>query len=305
MLGLVTRLTSTAKRSGPLACISISAFLGIVGSAPRAEADLSACGDINVEAQAMCTVIPPSAQCETMCTPVSVRAACRAKLAADCDIGCDELPSVQCSGSCYADCEADCRVDPGKFNCEASCNADCSGRCAASCSANPRGGNCMAECTGSCSVSCRKSCDVELPSADCRGKCEAGCEGSCKVETNIDCQAECQAEGYVDCEAEVTGGCKTRCQSREGALFCDGQFVDYEDNLQMCVDALRAVFDANVDASASGDADCEGDTCEASGRASVSSDCTTAGPGTNPANLWALFALISAMLAYMLRVRTP
>jgi hypothetical protein len=76
--------------------------------------------------------------------------------------------------------------------------------------------------------------------------------------------------------------------------------------LDMCIDALRAVFDANVDASASGDADCEGGTCEASGRASLGSDCTTAGPGgANPANMWALFALITAMLAYMLRVRTP
>jgi len=283
--------------------MSIAAALGIAGAADTARADLSDCGEIYIEADAMCTIVPPSAQCETMCTPVSVRAACSARLAVECDADCNELPSIDCSGRCVVDCEADCNVNPPKFDCEASCGADCSGRCAASCSG--KGGDCMASCMGSCSVSCRGSCEAEPPSASCKAKCEAGCEGSCKVETNIDCQLDCQADGYAECEVDVTGGCKTRCESQRGALFCDGQYVDHGDNLQMCVDSLKAILNARVDGEASGDADCEGGTCEASGEASVSSDCSTTRAGGGPVNLWILFALISAMLAYLLRVRTP
>jgi hypothetical protein len=165
----------------------------------------------------------------------------------------------------------------------------------------------MAQCSGACGVSCRSSCDVELPDADCSGKCEAGCEGSCKVDTNFDCQASCQAKGYAKCEADFEGECKAKCKSDEGALFCDGQWVDDRDDLQECIDALKAALNAKVTwaAESEGESSCEGGACEARGsaRAKVSSDCTSV-PGS-PANTWALFALVGAMLAYFLRLRTP
>src|SRR5262245_26961869 len=83
--------------------------LGASGVAPRAaQAGIDACGDIHVEADAQCEVIPPGASCEAMCEPVALRAACAAELAASCDGGCNKLPSATCTGSCEADCEADC-----------------------------------------------------------------------------------------------------------------------------------------------------------------------------------------------------
>lgn len=246
-----------------------------------ARADLGACGDVNVRAEARCVVVPPSAECKTMCTPVSVRATCSAKLAASCDASCSELPSIDCRASCEAGCRGRCEVDPGKFECAIDCRASCEGSCEASCAANSDKTGCMASCSGACSVGCDKQCDVELPSAECDVQCKASCEGSCDVQTNIDCQLDCQAEGYVDCEAEVTGGCMTRCEAQEGALFCDGQFVDTGDKLQECAEALEALLKARVDwsASASGSSGCDGGTCSAQGEASVSSDCTVANVG--------------------------
>lgn len=62
----------------------------------------------------------------------------------------------------------------------------------------------------------------------------------------------------------------------EGALFCDGQYVDAGDNLQECVAALKALLDIHV--YAEGDAHCEGNTCYAEGRAGCS--CAASGaPG--------------------------
>jgi hypothetical protein len=288
-----------------VSCLSFATAIGIAGAPTTARADLSDCGDISLEANAECTVIPPSATCQAMCTPISVRAACSAQLAADCEAGCDKLPSVDCSGRCVAECTGDCTVDPGKFDCEGACRVDCNGQCAAKCKADSDSAGCMAQCEGACGVSCRGSCDVAPPSASCDAKCEAGCEGSCKVDTNIDCQLECQTKGYAKCEADIQGSCKARCKADEGALFCDGQFVDNGDNLQMCIDALKAAFNAKVTvrAESEGESGCDGGTCGARGAAKVSSNCSST-PGS-PANIWALFALVSAMLAYMFRVRNP
>src|SRR5215510_14097133 len=101
----------------PVACLSLGVLFGIAFATQPARADLADCGNISLEAKAECEVIPPTAQCQAMCTPISVRAACSARLAVDCEAGCDKLPSVDCKGSCYADCDADCKVDPGKFDC--------------------------------------------------------------------------------------------------------------------------------------------------------------------------------------------
>jgi hypothetical protein len=278
------------------------AALGMLLAQP-AHADLSDCGDISITAEAQCEVVPPSADCELMCEPVSFRAACSARLAVECDAGCSELPSVDCNAECYASCEGQCEVDPGKFDCEAACSADCNGRCVASCEASGNRTGCEAECMGSCGVSCRKNCDIELPSAECRGTCEAGCKGSCEVETNIDCQIDCKADAYARCEADLEGGCKAQCQTMRGALFCDGQYIDNGDNLEQCIDTLRSI-DIRVEGDASGDAECVNGVCRAEGRAGASSDCSTSRPG-GPANIWALMALIAALLAYVCRVRYP
>ena len=270
---------------------------GLLGLSEQvAHADLSACGQLDVRAEAQCVVVPPSAQCKTMCTPVSVRATCSAKLAASCDATCDELPSIDCQASCEAGCVGTCEVDPGKFECAVDCRATCNGSCEASCDAESDKAGCMASCSGACSVGCDKECDVELPSASCDAQCQASCQGSCDVQPNIDCQIDCQSKGYLKCEADVTGGCMTRCEAQRGALFCDGQFIDTGDKLDECIAALRAILNAKVDASASGSSDCSGGTCMAEGKASVSSDCAIAhvGARTPRAGLFTLLGLVTA-----------
>jgi MYXO-CTERM domain-containing protein len=264
--------------------VSISGFLlaALCASSllcARAHADegagLEACSNIYVEAEAECVLVPPEADCEGMCEPISVEAACAVELSADCRAECNELPSVACTATCRADCAADCEVDPGKFDCKTACGADCSGHCDAQCRGSSNRADCEVSCEGSCAASCDSRCDVEAPSASCEARCEASCDGSCEVDTNFDCQAECQADARAACVARVEGGCELQCTSQDGALFCDGQYVDYGDNLDKCVQALQAQLDARIDAS--GESMCEGNTCTAKGR--VSSDCAVTRPG--------------------------
>jgi len=248
------------------------------------QAGIGACGNIHVEADAKCEVVAPGVKCTAQCKPLAVRAACSVKLATGCTGGCDKLPSAECTGSCGADCQAECtKLEPGKFDCQGTCDADCSGRCGAECEGNKDTAGCEANCQGSCSASCQGSCDVDLPKADCDAGCEASCDGSCKVDPNLDCQLSCQSEGQADCEAELQGGCEASCKGEEGALFCDGQYVDHGDNLKACADALKAALNIDVSGDVSGMAGCSGGKgCAAEGRASakLASNCAVATPGT-------------------------
>ena len=288
---------------GGLMAVLAAAWSGGWLQPNAAQAGIGACGDIHVEAEAMCEVVAPGATCEGMCEPIAVRAACAAQLAASCTGKCDDLPSVSCEGECSGDCMAECtKLDPGELDCQGSCEADCDGRCAAHCEADSNKGECEASCQGSCSASCEGSCDVELPEADCDAHCEASCQGSCEADANFDCQADCQAEGSADCEAEVTGGCEVECKGTEGALFCDGQYIDHGDHLDMCIAALRAALDIQVMSEASGMASCgDGKGCSAEGEASakVTSACAVTTPGRRRnqssmvfAGLWLLTGLI-------------
>ncbi len=74
------------------------------------------------------------------------------------------------------------------------------------------------------------------------------------------------------------------CSTEEGALFCDGNYVDHGGNLAECVDSLRGLLNIMV----SGSASCEGNSCMAEG--SISCDCTAAEPQDNLRN-GGLFAL--------------
>jgi hypothetical protein len=280
-----------------------SGSLAIVGAfalvPSQAHAGIDACGNIHVEAQAECVVVPPTADCVSMCEPISVEAACAAKLAVDCRAECD-LPSVECTASCQADCTTECEVDPGEFDCAAACEADCSGSCQANCRGDEDGAKCMARCEGSCSASCDSHCDVELPEVDCMGKCEASCEGSCEVDTNFECQADCQAEAEAECTAEVTGGCEVDCETEEGALFCDGQYIDHGNNLEECSAALEAALDIEIMAHAEGSSSCENGQCMAEGEAEASCSVTEPGAARSP---WAWSGLALALVGLCIRRR--
>lgn len=287
------------------ACSVALTSLAIVGIAHPAHADLSDCGNIHVEATATCEVVTPGVECEAMCTPLSVRAACAAKLEAGCQGGCDELPSVDCKGECSASCGARCdKLEPGKFDCQADCNADCSGSCQGSCEASDDSAQCEASCTASCDAECQGSCDVDLPEADCDAGCEASCEGSCDVDANLDCQVKCQADGFAECETEIEGGCEVACKGEEGALFCDGEYVDHGDNLQKCIDALEAALNLKVETHA--EASCASNSCKAQAGAKISTggvNCTAAPVGGAGAGAGASATALAALALLVTRAR--
>lgn len=268
-----------------------SAALTLLTVSPS-HAQLSACGDIHVEAEAECS-LETSGGCTVNCTPLNFELACEAEVRAACDLSrCNANVEASCTAACEAECEAECAVDPGAFDCQGECRGSCSADCQfgcdaraeaaceaesdegrAQCEASARA-SCEASCDATCEGECSASCEGTPPSAECSGKCEASCQGQCKVEVNAECRIECRSENKAACTARMEGDCRADCTTPEGALFCDGQYVDHGDNLQNCINALNAVLVANVDVSASGDAEaeCRGNRCdaEAEGKASVS-----------------------------------
>jgi MYXO-CTERM domain-containing protein len=264
-----------------LALLSALTLVAITtAAAPRARAQgLESCGNIHVEAQAQCEVIPPGVECEAECTPIKVEAACEARVVAQCDGECNFTPPQNCSLDCQAGCMGECSVDPGSFECSAECEASCSGECSGKCSAAANKAECMGQCEGTCSARCDAGCEGTPPSAECDAKCEASCDTSCEVEAELDCQLDCQADAKADCVLDVEGGCKADCETMEGALFCDGQYVDHGDNLDQCVAAIEAVINAEVEGYAEGSSSCEGGSCKAEGSAGVS--CAAVPGGTS------------------------
>lgn len=233
-------------------------------------ANIGACGDINVEANAQCEV-KVGVECKADCTPLNFTASC----AAECSGMCNASFEASCTGSCQADCSGQCEANPGSFDCSASCNTQCKADCSGHCSASNNRAQCEGSCEASCEGECSASCEGTPPSATCDAKCEASCEGHCTAEANVNCQIDCSA----GCTAELTGGCEVECDTSEGALFCDGQYIDHGGNLEECIDALRSLLNITVDAS--GSAACDGGSCKAEGQVGVG--CATS-PGPHHSN---------------------
>jgi hypothetical protein len=233
-----------------------------------ARAGIEACGDIDVEANATCEVKSPGISCEAECKPVTMELACAARLEVECEGGCNASAKAECDTGCLKDCLPKCTVDPGKFECSATCKADCSGQCQAKCQSSGDKTSCSASCKATCSASCDASCDIEKPDIDCDNDCAASCKGACKAEANLDCQIECQNKSFATCQATLEGGCEADCKAQQGALFCDGQYVDHDDNLKKCVDALRAM----VDVKGSAEGSCSNGTCTGKANAEASCD---------------------------------
>jgi hypothetical protein len=260
---------------------------GAILMAPApAQAGIEDCGDIYIEAGAECEVVPPGADCDVQCTPLSVRAACAARLYAECDADCTADPVVNCTTDCQGSCQVDCDADPGRFDCRAACQADCDGSCEASCSSDDS--QCQASCQATCSASCDAQCEVVPPSAECEAQCEACCDGYCEADANIECQITCQASGYVDCELDVEGGCRAACDLEEGALFCDGQWVDHGGNLEDCIESLEDLLDIRVEGYVRGD--CDGNECEVEAGGTFSCGVGATGAGGAAAS-WTLIGL--------------
>lgn len=232
--------------------------------------DLSACGDFFFDpgGDVECEVVVEGG-CEAKCEPVAFSVECAADLYVSCegecnvdiDVGC----TVDCEGGCVTECEG------GQFDCRAYCEGNCYADCDSRCSGDEDEVHCRSSCEAGCNVECGASCDIEFP--DCETECQASCEGECHAEANAECQISCQSGGYLECEADLQGGCEIACQEPEGAIFCDGQWINTDD-LESCADAIVASFDVEIEGYAN--AECEGNTCTA--EAGCTSSCATAAP---------------------------
>lgn len=266
-----------------------------------AHAGIEACGNIDVDASAMCEV--KVKDCDLTCSPITVEAACAVQLEASCDASCPKVPSVSCTGSCEADCTGECNVKPAEFDCSASCKADATAKCDAQCSSDADQGQCKASCQATFAAKCDASCTGKPGSASCEAKCQGRCEGSCTAQTQLECQVDCQGRGYAECKATVSGGCKGDCSNPRGALFCDGQYVDHNGTVDECIAALKAALPTiYVDASAQGESSCTGNTCEASGSANASASCAFS-RGNAAGGAGGVMALIGLAGAVVMRRR--
>jgi hypothetical protein len=238
------RLVQTAALACTLALSAIS----------NAGDSIAACGNIEVEANAECEVLV-EAECTAKCVPLNFEAACRGSLRTECSASCTDPPTLQCTATCEGECQGSCEASPGAFECDGHCQGSCEADCQGRCSAAENQGECEASCSSRCEGECSVSCEGQPIEASCEGKCEASCEGQCTVDSNFSCQLSCETSGFAECTAELQGGCQAECQSPQGALFCDGEYVDHGGNLDQCIRALDAFLSNGVNVTASASAD--------------------------------------------------
>ncbi len=268
--------------------IPSAAFAALAFASFDAEAGIEACGNINLSAGASCE-FKTSGGCEAACEPASFELACAGRGSLECRGQCGLDAEVSCTTNCQPNCEAQCEVNPGSFDCAAACETDCSASCdadcSAKCSADANSAECEAQCSAGCEASCSTECEAECevvpPSADCVAQCNGCCGGSCTAEANFDCQIDCQADLQVSCEADMQGGCEVQCTQPQGALFCNGQYVAFDD-VQACLAALAAELNIEV----SGSAECSNGRCEAEGMISCGA---TMDPDRSFGGIMALF----------------
>jgi hypothetical protein len=259
--------------------------------AASAHADgIDACNNINISANAQCELLVEGG-CTARCEEVQFRASCSAKLYAECGGQCNIQANAQCGFDCKADCSAKCTVDPGSFDCRAGCEANCGAKCDAYCAADANSADCRAHCDATCAGECDAGCTGTKPEASCDAKCEAACSGSCDAQANIDCQVKCQAESSAQCETELKGGCVAQCQKPDGALFCNGEYVDASDNLKNCLAYLEGILKIDVEgyAYADGNAECRDGQCTAEGEAGAGISCSASPVGSSPWGAGAVF----------------
>lgn len=248
----------------------VLAALGSLAFASTASAEsLSSCGDFffdATDASVECEV-DVSGGCKTKCEPLAFQVECSAQLQVGCQGGCNVQADVECTTSCEASCTTECNA--GNFDCGAYCEGSCSADCSSTCAGNANEAQCNSSCRANCSATCGAKCEGTPPS--CETACQASCSGKCEAQINAQCQIDCQAEGYVDCESNLQGGCETACEQPEGALFCNGEWVDASD-FDACVAEIESSF--NITVTGYADGECSGNTCTA--EAGCSAKCAAA-----------------------------
>ena len=276
----------------------LGALVGLVPRAARADAYLSACGNIDLSGNESCTV-EMSGGCMAQCEPVNLQVSCSAQLEASCSGSCSGTADVMCTGSCQSSCMGQCTGNPGSFNCQGSCEADCSGHCQTQCASDANQSECTTSCQQTCGANCNAQCTAVPPMATCDAQCTASCSGSCTAQANFMCDISCQEMGYASCESQLQGGCQGQCSAPTGALFCNDQYVPVNPTqIASCESQLSSLLNVSVTGSGS----CSGNTC--TGAASAS--CGQIAPGALPPlteSVFGLAAVVGAIGATRRRAR--
>ncbi len=202
-------------------------FVSLVSSPAAVAAPADPCGGIEFTSVGECH-FEFEGGCKANCQPLRFVASCDGQ----CNLSVNASCTADCSGSCQAECTA-----MGSIDCKGRCEADCNARIAADCNGDQE---CISYCQADCRQNCEFDCDAAA-NADCNGQCNACCQGSCDVDANFDCTAQCQVD--------LKGGCDVACDAPDGALFCDGQFINVKD-LPACLQYLASNFNVKVEAKA-------------------------------------------------------
>jgi MYXO-CTERM domain-containing protein len=109
-----------------------------------------------------------------------------------------------------------------------------------------------------CNSNCEAQCDAVVE-ADCNSQCGGCCSGSCESDANFDCS--------LSCTADLQGGCEVDCQRPEGALFCDGQYLAFDD-IPACLAWLAENFEIEVEFKVEIEAEASVSGCSTSGSGS-------------------------------------
>jgi hypothetical protein len=190
-----------------------------------------------------CQYVVDPGGCEAQCTPGS--------FVAECDGTCSASASVSCTGGCVTDCTEKCTQNPTTFTCTDDCESTCNLGCSGSCNANDT--SCTVDCQADCSNRCQVQCEPNPPTATCDVQCQASCNASCQVQANIMC--------HVNCTSSVElPSCQADCQAPQGALFCDGQYVDIASASKACIAYLQS---QGVSVSETCSSDSSGSNCSA------------------------------------------
>jgi hypothetical protein len=227
---------------------SLSIALGFAAADARADdaGQAGPCGRFDFRAGIACE-IKVSGGCSADCSSFKFEAACSG--------GCTSMSTTTCVDDCGTQCIKTC--DPALLDCFVGCHAECDDPTFMQCQQKHPTDDCQTTARAQCDVHCKDSCKVQ-PSS-CSEHCTKCCTGSCDTQVNFDCD--------FSCFAEVKGGCDVQCQRPEGAIFCNGQYVNASD-VQACISYL-ATQGINVDASARGSVTCDLNGCHAEGDASA------------------------------------
>lgn len=241
----------------------------ILFASSTASAGEEACGKFDFSGGLNCK-IEVSGGCSAKCTPISFEAGCNGGCTAEPDPGCVD---DDCGEACILEC------NPELLDCFAGCHSECDADVQAECeAADPTKTDCAIQAKSQCNGHCEAACEV--PPSDCKEHCNKCCFGSCQTLKNFQCD--------FDCYAEFKGGCDVSCQQPEGAIFCNGQFVNATD-IGECINYLLTQG-IEVDVSATASVECGPEGCDFAA-AVEGAGCSFVAPGNGETEMVLLLGL--------------